>query len=107
MLLWIPLLPFAGFLINNFGARRLPKKAVGAVASLAMLAAFGVSAMVVRALVSLPVEEGEIVQTIFTWIGSADFQVPLGLRLDPLSARDDSRRHRNRLPDSSSIRRRT
>ena len=25
-------------------------------------------------------------ETIFTWIGSADFQVPLGLRLDPLSA---------------------
>ena len=51
-----------------------------------MLAAFGVAVMVVRALVSLPVEEREIVQTIFTWIGSADFQVPLGLRLDPLSA---------------------
>ena len=33
MLLWIPLLPFLGFLVNNFGARRLPKKAVGAVAS--------------------------------------------------------------------------
>ena len=28
-------------------------------------------------------EAREIVQTIFTWIGSADFQVPLGLRLDP------------------------
>jgi NADH-quinone oxidoreductase subunit L len=86
MLLWIPLLPFAGFLINNFGGRILPKKAVAAVASFAMLAAFGVAVMVVEALVSLPVEEREIVQTIFTWIGSADFQVPLGLRLDPLSA---------------------
>ncbi len=86
MLLWIPLLPFLGFLTNNFGARRLPKKAIGAVASVAMLAAFGVSVMVVRALVSLPAEEREITQTVFTWIGSADFQVPLGLRLDPLSA---------------------
>ena len=35
---------------------------------------------------SLPAESREIAQTIFTWIGSADFQVPLGLRLDPLSA---------------------
>ena len=51
-----------------------------------MLAAFAVSAMAVRALVSLPAEEREIAQTVFTWIGSADFQVPLGLRLDPLSA---------------------
>ena len=40
MLLWIPLLPFLGFLVNNFGARRLPKKAVGAVASGAMFVAF-------------------------------------------------------------------
>jgi NADH-quinone oxidoreductase subunit L len=86
MLLWIPLLPFAGFLINNFGARTLPKRVVGAVASIAMFAAFGVSVMAVSALLSVPAEEREIVQTIFTWIGSADFQVPLGLRLDPLSA---------------------
>jgi NADH-quinone oxidoreductase subunit L len=86
MLLWIPLLPFVGFLVNTVGARRLPKKAVGAVASGAMFAAFLASVMAVRALVSLPAEAREVTQTIFTWIGSADFQVPLGLRLDPLSA---------------------
>src|SRR5687767_14831518 len=86
MLLWIPLLPFAGFLVNNFGARALPKKAVAAVASFAMFAAFAASVMAIRALVSQPAEEGEIAQTVFTWIGSADFQIPLGLRLDPLSA---------------------
>ena len=86
MLLWIPLLPFLGFLVNNFGARLLPKKVVGAVASFAMLAAFGVSVVAIRALVSQPAEAREIVQAVFTWIGSADFQVPLGLRLDPLSA---------------------
>jgi NADH-quinone oxidoreductase subunit L len=86
MLLWIPLLPFAGFLVNNFGARALPKRLIGAVASFAMLAAFAASVMAIRALVSLPADGREITQTIFTWIGSADFQVPLGLRLDPLSA---------------------
>ncbi|HEY0283754.1 MAG TPA: NADH-quinone oxidoreductase subunit L [Vicinamibacterales bacterium] len=86
MLLWIPLVPFIGFLVNNFGARRLPKRAVGAVASGAMLGAFAVSVMAVSALIALPAEGREIGQTIFTWIGSADFQVPLGLRLDPLSA---------------------
>jgi len=86
MLLWIPLLPFAGFLINNFGARKLPERVVGAIASLVMLAAFGVSVAAVRALIALPPESREISQTLYTWIGSADFQVPLGLRLDPLSA---------------------
>jgi NADH-quinone oxidoreductase subunit L len=86
MLIWIPLLPFIGFLANTAGARRLPKRAVGALASVAMLAAFGVSAAAVRELVSLGPEAREISQVLFTWIGSADFQVPLGLRLDPLSA---------------------
>jgi NADH-quinone oxidoreductase subunit L len=86
MLIWIPLLPFAGFVINTFGGRVLPKKIVGAVASLAMAGAFGVSIVMVRALLGLPPETREISQAVFTWIGSADFQVPLGLRLDPLSA---------------------
>ena len=86
MLLWIPLLPFLGYLVNNFGAGRLPRKAIGAIASTAMLAAFAVSAAAVARLASLPPESREIGQTIYTWIGSADFQVPLGLRLDPLSA---------------------
>src|SRR5688572_11652773 len=86
MLVWIPLLPFAGFLVNNFGARTLPKRVVGAIASFAMFAAFAASVMAVRALVSLPGDDREIIQTVFTWIGSGDFQIPLGLRLDPLSA---------------------
>ena len=86
MLIWIPLLPFAGFLINTFGARRLPKAVFGVVASLAMFLAFGVSVASVVALVSLPPDSREIAQTLFTWIGSADFHVPFGLRLDPLSA---------------------
>ncbi len=86
MLLWIPLLPFIGFLVNNAGARRLPAKAIGAIASAAMFASFAVSIVAVARLVSLPAESREIVQTVFTWIGSADLQVPLALRLDPLSA---------------------
>ena len=86
MLYWIPLLPLAGFVINMFGGRFLPKMLVGAVASGAMLGTFAVSAIAANGLLSLPPETREISQTVFTWIGSADFQVPLGLRLDPLSA---------------------
>jgi NADH-quinone oxidoreductase subunit L len=86
MLFWIPLLPLLGFLINIFAWRMLPKKASGIIASVAMIAGFGASVGAVRALVGLPEESREITQTLFTWIGSADFQVPLGLRLDPLAA---------------------
>ncbi len=86
MLFWIPLLPFIGFVINTVGARRLPAKAIGAIASLAMFAAFVVSVIAVGRLTAEPADSREIVQTLFTWIGSADFQVPLALRLDPLSA---------------------
>ena len=86
MLIWVPLFPFAGFLLNAFAGRRLTKKAAGAIASLAMLAAFGVSVVAVRNLVSLPETGRHITQIVYTWIGSADFQVPLALRLDPLSA---------------------
>jgi NADH-quinone oxidoreductase subunit L len=86
MLVWIALLPFAGFVLNTVGARRLPKAASGAIASVAMAVAFGASVGAVWSLLSLPAESREITQTLFTWIGSADFQVPFGLRLDPLSA---------------------
>ena len=88
MLFWIPLLPLIGFLINSFAGRDCcRKRPVGTIASprdgRRRLARPSVA---VRALVSLPAESREITQTLFTWIGSADFQVPLGLRLDPLSA---------------------
>jgi NADH-quinone oxidoreductase subunit L len=86
MLLWVPLFPLIGFVINNAGARKLPARAIGAIACCAMLASFAVSVAAVRTLVSMPPESREVTQTLFTWIGSADFQVPLGLRLDPLSA---------------------
>ncbi len=51
-----------------------------------MFAAFVVSVVAVSQLTAQPADSREIVQTLFTWIGSADFQVPLALRLDPLSA---------------------
>ena len=43
MLALIPLLPLAGFLVNAFLGKRLPKSVSGGVACLAMLAAFAVS----------------------------------------------------------------
>ena len=43
MLAWIPLLPLLGFIVNITLARKLSRKVIGAIASLAMLAAFVVA----------------------------------------------------------------
>src|SRR5436190_5216369 len=86
MLIWIPLLPLIGFLINTFAGKWLPKTISGGVAWMAMLAAFGVSVVEVRALMHQAPGGRELSQTVYTWIASGDFQIPVTLRLDPLSA---------------------
>jgi NADH-quinone oxidoreductase subunit L len=86
MLLLIPLLPFAGFLLNAGLGRRLTKTAAGAIACGAMLLSFAISAAAVARLVSLEPENRAITQRAFTWISSGDFSVGLTLRLDPLSS---------------------
>ena len=86
MLIWIPLLPLLGFLVNTFVGGRLSKTVSGAVASVAMLAAFGVSVVEVAALLNQAPGSRQLVQTVYTWISSGEFQIPVSLRLDPLSA---------------------
>jgi NADH-quinone oxidoreductase subunit L len=85
MLLLIPLLPFAGFLIAAFFGKRLPKSVSGAVACLAMLASFAVSAGSVWTLVHSPGTPW-LEETYYRWIASGDFQIPLQFRLDHLSS---------------------
>ena len=86
MLIWIPLLPFIGFLLNALVGRRLPRASSGGIASVAMLSAFGMSAIEVRALLAEPPDARALSSTVFTWFASGDFQAPFALRLDPLSA---------------------
>ena len=86
MLLLIPLLPLAGFLVNASFGRRLTKGASGAIACGVILASFAVALLEVVRLVGLPVEAREILQPVFTWIASGDFTAPFTLRLDPLAA---------------------
>ncbi|HXG55196.1 MAG TPA: NADH-quinone oxidoreductase subunit L [Vicinamibacterales bacterium] len=83
MLLLIPLLPFAGFLVNAVFGRRLPKSISGGVACAAMVAAFGVSLASAWSVIS---HHAPIDQTVFTWITSGDLQIPLAFRLDNLSS---------------------
>jgi NADH-quinone oxidoreductase subunit L len=80
----IPAFPLVGFAVNAFLGRRLSKAMSGGVACLAMLASFAVSIWAVLAMRAQP--SGAIEQTVYTWIRSGDFSVPLAFRVDPLSA---------------------
>ena len=82
----IPLLPFAGFLVNATLGRRLPKALSGGLASLVMLASFVVSAISVWQLAGMPADERVLEQPLYTWIASGDLIVDLMFRVDPLSA---------------------
>ena len=86
LLLLVPLLPFLGWAVNLFLGRRLPKAISGGVACAAVLASFGVAVAAVWTLVGQPASARALEQTVYTWISSGDFQLPLTLRLDPLSA---------------------
>ena len=86
MLLLIPLLPLAGFLLNASVGRKLSKTVSGGVACAVMLASFAVSLVAVWQLVALPPASRVIAQTVFSWIRSGQFQAGFTLRLDPLSS---------------------
>ena len=86
MLALIPLFPLVGFVINATLGRRLSKGVSGGLASGWMLGSFVVSIVVVWQLAGLPAEERVIDQTLYTWLASGDFILPLAFRLDPLSA---------------------
>src|SRR5215471_12875879 len=86
MLVYIPLIPLVGFLINaNFG-RRLSKSASGFVAVAAMVISFALSVAAFVQLLGLSPDNRAIVRQIYNWISSGSFQASFTLRLDPLSA---------------------
>jgi NADH-quinone oxidoreductase subunit L len=82
MLSLIPLLPFAGYVVNATIGRRLPKPVTGGIACLAVIASFAVSVVSVLSLGAA----GHLEQTVFNWMASGRLQIPFELRLDHLSA---------------------
>jgi NADH-quinone oxidoreductase subunit L len=84
----IPLLPFAGFLVNATLGRRLPKSVSGGLASLVMLASFAVSVMAVLQLAGLEPDARmtRAPETVYTWIASGDLTIDISFRVDQLSA---------------------
>ena len=83
--LWlIPLLPFAGFLINGILGRRLPKALVSTVALLAPLASFAVVLNAARAATSgLALPYAEICPV--GWINAGMLHIDFSFVLDQLS----------------------
>ena len=86
MLALIPLLPFAGFVVNATLGRRLPKSVSGRLASLVMLASFVISVISVMQVAGRPVESRAIQEVLYTWIASGDLKIDVTFRVDTLSA---------------------
>ena len=86
MLLLIPLLPFAGFVVNALVGRRLSKPAAAWVACGAMVGAVAAGGAAVWRLLALPPGSRVIDEVAFTWIEAGDLVLPLAFRLDPLGA---------------------
>ncbi|HTX39554.1 MAG TPA: NADH-quinone oxidoreductase subunit L [Bryobacteraceae bacterium] len=83
MQLWlIPLLPFAGFLINGLFGRRLSKSAVNAVAIGSVLLSF---AWVLKTLFSVNLD-ASYTEHYFTWIQSGTLTIGCDMSVDRLTA---------------------
>jgi NADH-quinone oxidoreductase subunit L len=84
----IPLLPLAGFVVNATFGRRLSKTVSAAVAVGAMALSFGWSAAAVWRMLHVEPVGGvrSISEVVYSWLVSGRLNIPLELRIDPLSA---------------------
>jgi len=82
MQLWlIPLLPFAGFLINGVLGRRMPKRSINAIAIGTVVFSFAWALKTVLALGDTPINEHN-----FTWIQSGALKIGCDFTVDRLTA---------------------
>ena len=82
--LWlIPILPFAGFLINGLLGRRLPRAVVSAVACGSVLLSL---LWVLKTLLALAPMESVYVERYFTWIQSGSLHIGFDFAVDRLTA---------------------
>jgi NADH-quinone oxidoreductase subunit L len=85
-LVWlVPFLPLVGVLLNGFLGPKLGKGFVKLVGPLVVLGAFAVAVWTCLQLQGLPVEQRWHDVPLWQWISSGSFQVPVALRVDPLS----------------------
>lgn len=83
LLILIPLLPLAGFLINGIGFPHIPKGAVGIIGTLAVVASFVLSVMTFNAFVASGSQP--LILPLFDWISVGDLNIPFSFQIDQLS----------------------
>jgi len=87
LLKWILLPPLAGFIVNGLaGKKLLGEKAGGLLGSLAIFTSFFFAVLCLSDLLSLPIENRLLRDTLYTWISAGNFGVDAAFRFDPLSA---------------------
>jgi NADH-quinone oxidoreductase subunit L len=79
----IPILPLAGFVINGLGRNALSKNVIGAIGSLLVLVAFGIS---LAAFFQIKSTAAPINVTLFNWISVGDIKIPFAFLVDQLSS---------------------
>jgi NADH-quinone oxidoreductase subunit L len=84
--IWIvPLLPLFGAALLMLFGHRIGEPVAGWVATGLMFVAFGVSLVMLGALLDLPAEARLEVNTLFEWVPAGSFSVGVGTQADPLS----------------------
>lgn len=80
----IPLIPFAGFLINGLFRNQLPKSVASLIGSLAVLISFGLSALVFNTVSAAGFKAVEV--TYFNFFHVGNTVVDFGFRMDQLTS---------------------
>jgi len=79
----IPLLPFAGFVINGLGRNTFSKNAIGFIGTFLVLISFGIS----LALFFQVKSTGHVINApLCAWISAGSVNIPFGFMIDQLSA---------------------
>lgn len=80
LLIFIPLLPLIGFIINGIGFRHVPKSLAGIIGSAAALGAFAISILAWNGFEGQP----QVVK-LFDWISIGQLTIPFAFQIDQLS----------------------
>jgi NADH-quinone oxidoreductase subunit L len=80
LLIFIPLLPLIGFIINGIGFRHVPKSIAGIIGSAAALGAFAISILAWNGFDGQP----QVVK-LFDWISIGQLTIPFAFQIDQLS----------------------
>jgi NADH-quinone oxidoreductase subunit L len=86
LLALVPALPLLGAAVLLLTGRRWPGRSSGWLATGLVGASFGLSLVLLLDLLGRPGEERALAVSVFDWVATGRFSVPVSLRLDPLSA---------------------